>query len=223
MQSEINDSVGVFFFLAAKKGDLRQFAVTLKDGKPDNPVYAFEPGKRVSGFRAGETVFALSESTPEGVEFPAKLLRVEADRAGRPQPQEAIDVRYGLHISKQNGKFSLLYRLTPESRATLDGGLPDYVKEFSRSAKDLDPAMLARGSITPRMLAALPLPPHHAAPLAETARREFENGRAPPPLRLDDSDDWEMPARLEMPGGEQGRDIVIVPSLPPGLRKPPGN
>jgi hypothetical protein len=229
---EKSGATGVVFFLAAARGDRRELAVALMEDTPLDPVHVFADTPARAGFRPRETLFALSETeTSLGAEFRTRLLHIETDSHARPKPIAAPSVAYRLHIHKEDGVFSLRYRLTPESVAKLEKRHfhPGYPPEFERGAEGLDPDMLERRMIDPRALGSLPFPPHHAGPLAAIARRSFLTGHAPPPRRLGDGD-WDAPARLGSldPAVETAetatadRRIVIVPALPGNIPPPPG-
>jgi hypothetical protein len=223
MLSEMKLDAGVSFFLAARRGDLREFAVSLSGGKPAAPVYAFEPGKPVSGFRPGETIFALSESQPVGADFPATLLQLQTDGLCRPEPVRDADVHYRLFIKKENGEFSLLYRLTPQSVEKLnDEKFSGYPPEFARDARGLDPALLEQRRVDLRVLAQLPFPPHHPTARAEAARQGFKSGAALLSIPTGGPDEsWEAPAQVGLSSDirmSPETDISAVRNVLRGMR-----
>jgi hypothetical protein len=229
MLHEIKADLNVVFFLSARRGDLREFAVAVSGGKAAAPVYAFEPGRGGAGFRPGETVFALSESRPEGAEFPATLLHLETDGLCQPHPVGTADVRYRLFIRKENGEFSLRYRLTPQSVEKLnDEKFTGYPPEFTRDARGLDPALLENRRVDLRVLAGLPFPPHHPTARAEAARKGFASGAALLPAAPSGpaDEDWEAPARIGLPGdlrADEASGIVVVQAIPAALARGPRN
>jgi hypothetical protein len=210
------------FFLGAT--DAREYAVLFNEGQPENPVYAFEKGKKNSGFRPEETIFALDDqpfitSEKAGIKYNTTLLQITANEEGQPETLDALPVVYGLYIEKREGLYSIGYQLDPASlEATrlkkFDLDLP---RLFKTAADKFNIALLEEGTLTIENLKDLTLPPHHPSPRAETARECFGKAQIKKPATIEG--DWKKPACLAATFNEGG-DIVVVQELPENLRKP---
>jgi len=167
----------------------RQYAVRYDNGRPTNPIHVFADDPRDDGFKPNETIFALDDENlieekggKTRISTVAYQLKTNANgQVSGPGAFKQVGVDFDISFrTDTSGKHSIVYKLTPESKAALDeqGFAPGFPQEFTEKLNPNDTGLRkdATGNVvgmSKNLLSNLSFPPHHDGG-AQIARYNIE-------------------------------------------------